>query len=74
MVVMTKIDALNFLDPEELTHEFTPMGLAEFDSHWLTQFVECSDSILAARIWLEGTQSKDFASFRHSIEIGRAHV
>ncbi|TON09677.1 hypothetical protein CGH64_23730, partial [Vibrio parahaemolyticus] len=52
MVVMTKIDALNFLDPEELTHEFTPMGLAEFDSHWLTQFVECSDSILAARIWL----------------------
>ncbi|TOE53903.1 type VI secretion protein [Vibrio parahaemolyticus] len=67
MVVMTKIDALNFLDPEELTHEFTPMGLAEFDSHWLTQFVECSDSILAARIWLEGTKSKDFASFRHSI-------
>ncbi|CAH1572346.1 MULTISPECIES: type VI secretion system contractile sheath large subunit [Vibrio harveyi group] len=58
---------LNFLDPSELKHEFSPLGCAELDSHWVTQFVESVDSIHSAKIWLEGTKSSTVDDFRYSV-------
>ncbi|MGI9949257.1 type VI secretion system contractile sheath large subunit [Vibrio hyugaensis] len=64
---MSKSTALNFLDPSELKHEFSTLGCAKLDSHWVTNFVESMDSIYSAKIWLEGTQSSSMESFRHSL-------
>ncbi len=59
--------SLNFRDPSKLKHEFSTGGHAELDSPWLTRFNESSDLVEAARIWLEGTRSRDLDSFRHSV-------
>ncbi|MGR5235985.1 type VI secretion system contractile sheath large subunit [Vibrio alfacsensis] len=59
--------SLNFLDPSELKHEFSPLGCAELDSHWITRFAESIDSTLSAQIWLEGAQCTSLDSFRHSL-------
>lgn len=59
--------SLNFRDPSKLKHEFSTGGYAELDSPWLTRFNESSDLVSSARIWLEGTRSRDLDSFRHSV-------
>lgn len=66
-VKMTNDTALNFLDPSELKHEFSPLGCAELNSYWITRFVETGDSIHSAKIWLEGTKSRSVAEFRRSL-------
>lgn len=64
---MRKNTSLSFLDPSELKHEFSPLGCAELDSHWMNKFIDSMDSLHSAKVWLEGTKSPNIESFRHSL-------
>ena len=71
---MNTKSGLNFVEPTQLKHEFIDSGHAELDSYWFSNFLDLSDSILSARMWLEGSKSENLEMFRHSLMSTINHI